>query len=64
MAPNLVAFYDTLGTRRTYSRLKPPAGPDNKTSEQYADKQSKDDSVAQRKSKLKANKSKLKLYKS
>ena len=24
-APHLVAFYDTLGIRRTYSRLKPPA---------------------------------------
>ena len=23
--PHLVAFYDTLGIRRTYSRLKPPA---------------------------------------
>ena len=27
MAPHLVAFYDTLGIRRTYSRLKPPASP-------------------------------------
>ena len=27
MAPHLVAFYDTLGIRRTYSRLKPPAVP-------------------------------------
>ena len=26
-APHLVAFYDTLGIRRTYSRLKPPASP-------------------------------------
>ena len=26
-APHLVAFYDTLGRRRTYSRLKPPAFP-------------------------------------
>ena len=25
--PHLVAFYDTLGIRRTYSRLKPPRGP-------------------------------------
>ena len=25
--PNFVAFYDTLGIRRTYSRLKPPASP-------------------------------------
>ena len=24
-SPHLVAFYDTLGIRRTYSRLKPPA---------------------------------------
>ena len=26
-APHLVAFYGTLGIRRTYSRLKPPASP-------------------------------------
>ena len=26
-APHLVAFYDTLGTRRTYSRPKQPASP-------------------------------------
>ena len=32
--PHLVAFYDTLGIRRTYSRLKPSCphgGPDNKS---------------------------------
>ena len=29
--PNLVAFYDTLGIRRMYSRLKPQASPRGKT---------------------------------